>query len=136
LPGGHLVQQQPQRELVGPEIHRQAARLLWTHVGNSPGKQPRLGDGLVFEGGRDLRRRLKTCRPHETEIEDLRAPGARDHDVFRFQIAMDDAGGVRFSQAVGDLRRQIEEAFERHRAAPDFLAQRLAVDQFRDDVGG
>src|SRR4051812_16426572 len=48
---------------------------------------------------------------------------------------MHDPGGMGVGEAVGNLRAEIEEAFDRQRAAPNFFAQRLPVDQLGDDVG-
>ena len=45
----------------------------------------------------------------ETEIEDAYATVAGDQDVVGFEIAMDDARGVRGGQTIGDLDRDVEE---------------------------
>ena len=63
-------------------------------------------------------------------------PVVGDHHVRRLDVAVDDAGGVRLRQRVGDLNRV---ATSRRRAAGSFraitLIERLALDELhRDEV--
>jgi hypothetical protein len=69
----------------------------------------------------------------QAKVEDLRAAGARHHDVLGLEIAVDDAGVVRRGQAVRDLGREVESSLERDGSAPDLVPKRLAVDQFGRD---
>ncbi len=85
--------------------------------------------------------RVSECAPaaagcglfRQTEIEDLGASIARQHDVFRLQIAMHDAGRVRRREGRGDLPGEIEQPAQRQGPALENLAQRFALDQFRDN---
>src|SRR5213592_2175803 len=47
--------------------------------------------------------------------------------------SMHDPRGMGVGQTVGNLRAEIKEAFDRQRAAPNFFAQRVPVDQLGDD---
>ena len=75
---------------------------------------------------------------------------ACQHDVFRLEIAVDDAGRMGRRHAVSQLRGQLDDTAHGHRAMLDQGAQRFPVDQFtggkfhavgvanleqRDDVG-
>ena len=71
----------------------------------------------------------------ETEVEDLHAPFARDEDVLRLQVAMDDALVVRRGEAARDLGRVVDRLARRQRRAVDPRAERLAFEQLGDDVG-
>lgn len=44
----------------------------------------------------------------QTEIEDLRASVARDHDVVRLQVAMGDSFGVGGGEGFGHLRANVD----------------------------
>jgi hypothetical protein len=47
---------------------------------------------------------------------------------------VDDAGGVRLGQALGDLHREVEEPLRREGIGGDELAQRLSLNQLHGDV--
>ncbi len=46
---------------------------------------------------------------------------------------MDDPARMRGVERVGDFEAEVEDALERQRAAPDFLLERVAVEQFHHD---
>ena len=46
---------------------------------------------------------------------------------------MDDAGGVRGVERIGDLHGEVEQRVDRQRRAVDAVAQRLAVEQLHDE---
>ena len=123
----HLVQDQPERELIGPEIDLFAARLLGRHVGRRPHHQS--GPAHLH-----VRRRIGGLRHREVlrqpEVEDLRGPLRRDHHVLGLEIAMDESRGVCRRQSVRDARSDRQQFLERQRAARDHLAQGFAADQF------
>ena len=52
----------------------------------------------------------------DAEVEDLHAPVAREEDVLRLQIAMDDALLVRGGEALRDLQRDVDGLARRKRA--------------------
>ena len=76
-------------------------------------------------------RRLET---REAEVQDLQPPVARPHDVFRLQIAMDDAARVRFGEGARDLPGRPHDVGRRRPLRRcDLVAERGAVDEFGDD---
>jgi hypothetical protein len=70
----------------------------------------------------------------EAEVENLDAAIFGQHDVFRLEVAVNDAGGVRGGQAVGDLRGDFEQLAGRDGLAGEQRAERFALDEFADDV--
>jgi hypothetical protein len=82
----HLEQHRAHAEDVGAVIGRQPARLLRTEI----------ADGLEHGAGRRVRGsregdRVEVHQLGEAEVEDLEPLIARDEDVLRLQVAMDDA---------------------------------------------
>jgi hypothetical protein len=76
-------------------------------------------------------------QPHfrQSEVEQLDVAVARNHDVFRFEIAMRDATLVSAAEDVGDFRGDAERLAQLHRSAGHETAQRLAFDELHRDVG-
>ena len=76
----------------------------------------------------------------EAEVEDLDDAVLRDHHVLGLQVPVDDPGGVRLGEPVGDLAGDVEQTPGRKRAGPQDLPQRLPVDELHRDedrgVGG
>ncbi len=130
LAGRHFVEDRPQRELVGAEVERPAARLLGRHVADGPhdraGPRRRRDVGDLFILG------LQELR--QAEVEDLDDAVLRDHDVFGLQVAVDDPGGVRLGEPVGDLVRDVEQPLGRQRTALHHFPQGLPVHQLHRDV--
>ena len=134
LPRRRLVQHRAEREQVGPEIERLAAGLLGRHVGDRPDGGP----GIRQVGGH--RRRIEVghaqLRPMQfgqAEIEHLCPPLRRDHDVRRFDIAVDQPDRVCCGEGVSHLRTQVEQPRQLQRPTPDHCLQRLALDVFHHD---
>jgi hypothetical protein len=71
-------------------------------------------------------------RRRQPEVENLRLAVADEKHVLRLQVAMDDALLVRRRQAARDLRRDVDRRLHRQGAAGQPIAQRFAVQQFRD----
>ena len=81
--------------------------------------------------------RHRHVRLHElgqTEVENLHPTVARDEHVLWLEIAVNDAFLVRRGKAACQLNRVINGPADRQRR--NFLAERLALQEFRDDVGG
>ena len=73
----------------------------------------------------------------ETEVEELEPPVFGDKDVLGLEVAMDDAFLVRCSKAARELLRVVHRLADRdarREAVPEFLAQRLAVEQFHHEI--
>jgi hypothetical protein len=69
----------------------------------------------------------------QAEVDDLRIPLGRDHDVVRFQVAVHDAGGVRLGQPVRGLGEDLQPPRERWMPG-EKLAKRLPFDELHGDV--
>ena len=91
LAGQQLEQHDPRGPNVGARVEPLPAPLLGCHVADGP--RPRKGGwrlqiaGQLFARGRPR----EACQP---EIEDLRPPVLQDEDVWRLQVAVDDAALV------------------------------------------
>src|SRR5688572_28620298 len=74
-------------------------------------------------------------QPGDPEIEDLHDSIGAEHDVFRFDVAVDDAGAMRDAQSAGDLAGNVERFFRRQVPLGYSLAQRRPFDKLSRDVG-
>ena len=105
----HLVEHAPERPDVRLLIDRLASRLLRAHVGGRPHHRPH---------ARRQRRRPGLLRLglREPEVEHLDAAAGGDLDVGGFQIAMDDALGVRGRERFRDLAGDAHGLADRQRS--------------------
>ena len=94
------------------KIGKRSSRLLRAHVGDGIGAQADVGLCLCISGSR-FTRQLKSPRLRQPEVHDFYAPGSRQHDVLRFQIAVHDAGVMGRGQAIGNLRGEVQDATDR-----------------------
>src|ERR1019366_3163652 len=69
----------------------------------------------------------------KAEVENLPPAVSRDDDVLRFQIAVNDAGGMRFRETLGDLHADLEKLLRRQRLHRKGEAKRVALDQLHDE---
>ena len=125
-----LVEDDPEREDVGPVIDLAPVYLLGGHVADGAQRHARC---RVRESGLTLSnvRRDNLCEP---EIEDLRRPGVRDQNVVGFQVAMDDALRVRGVESARDLPRQCEHRVGRHGRPRQTAPEGLTLKQLRHEV--
>ena len=65
------------------------------------------------------------------KVQDLHLPGIGEHDIFRLDVAMNDAVLMRSRQRLRTLCRDSEKLLERHRP-PQTLPQGLAFHVFQD----
>ena len=136
LAGRHLVEDRSEGELVRPEVDGPAARLLRRHVSDGP--HHRAGARRRRDVGALLGLVLQELR--EAEVEDLDDAVLRDHDVLGLQVPVDDPGGVRLGEPVGDLAGDVEQAPRRQRPGLQDFPQGLPLDELHRDedrgVGG
>ena len=134
MAGGHLVEDDAEREDVGPMIDLLALHLLGRHVGDRPDDRALLGEGL----GRHvvvLARVARRGELGESEVEDLHRAVLGDHDVGRLEIAVGDAALVRDGQGLDQRGGDLDRALDRQPVTGDDLVEALAVDELhRDDV--
>jgi len=71
----------------------------------------------------------------ETEVENLHASVAKQKDVVRLEIAVDEPLVVRRGESAGDLHRAVGGSANRQRPLCEAIAERLAVEQFHHGVG-
>jgi hypothetical protein len=127
--GQHLVEHGAERKDVGSRVDGAPFGLFGGHIGrgshDQPGPRPQRRHRL-FSG-----RALDELR--EAEVEDLRAAVARDHDVGRLDVAMDDAVGMRRGERGGHLRAVLERCRHWQRALGDDPIERRAFNQLHRD---
>ncbi|HEV8702079.1 MAG TPA: hypothetical protein VGV60_12470 [Candidatus Polarisedimenticolia bacterium] len=127
-------------------IGRQAAHLLRRHVSDrseddaGPGLDPRREPGQrpvrrrAGATGKCGRRTLGPRQLRQAEIEDLDPAVARDEQVLRLQVAVDDPLLVSRRQPLGDLPGIVQRLAGGERAAGQPVAQRRPFEQLLDDV--
>lgn len=126
-PHEHLVQHTAQRVQIGGLRDLLGLELLRSHVAGRAHADAGAGQpGLVG---------VVDDAPH-AEVEDLDRAALGEHDVGGLEVAVDDAGGVRGGEAVGDLGT--DRGGPRHRELGLLLvevAQRLSVQKLHGEVG-
>ncbi|MDO8795479.1 MAG: hypothetical protein Q7J25_12760 [Vicinamibacterales bacterium] len=134
-PGDHLVQERAERKDVGARVGVPRLELLGRHVLKRPQDRAVGRQRLLDRRHHRRARGGPTRRAHlrQTEVEQLRAL-FRQHDVGRLEVAMDDALAVRAAERVGDLDPAAQGRVERQRAVGEPRGERLAVEQFHDEV--
>jgi hypothetical protein len=111
----HLVEHHPERPQIDALIRDAPAHLFGRHV----------ADGAKCRAG--ARRPRVVDEFGDPEIDDLHHAVMCEHDVRRFDIAVDDPGMVRVVEAAADLDRDVERVAERQRSALQPLLERLAI---------
>jgi len=71
----------------------------------------------------------------EAEVNDFNGAGGGDHDVGGLDVAMDDAAGMGFGEAVGHLRNDADGFVDGKRTAADGLGEGGALVVGHDDEG-
>ena len=104
--GEDLVEDGAEAEDVGPRVDRLSLDLFRRHIRGGPEYRARRGLG-------DVGSRLQALG--HAEVEELRRAARGDHDVGRFQVAVQDALLVRGLQRAGNLDRDADRVFRRER---------------------
>jgi hypothetical protein len=120
----HFIEHHAEAENIRAMIGRSPTHLFRRHIADSSHD----GAGIGFSNGlRGIRVRWSLrLQFRESEVENLRTAVVRDHDVIGLEIAMDDAGGMRGGQSVGNLRGEVDRLPPRHRG---YGSERLALHQ-------
>ena len=133
----HFVEHDAERKQIASRVDLVAARLFRRHVRHGADgfagfrrflRRRKLGHRKRI----DSRRALGMRELRDPEVQNLRLITIGDEDVRRFDIAMDDAGGVGGVECVRNLRAQVERGVDRQRVAADLSAQRRAAQELHD----
>ena len=131
----HLQQDNTEGPDVGPPVDRRAARLLGAHVGRRAQDYARSGHGRSYRGRVQrllFGRALALERARQAKIQHLHLTFIRQFHVGRFQVAVNDAGGVGRFESLGDLAGNRDRFFGRHRSPFDAFGQVFARGAFHD----
>jgi len=100
----HLVQHSAEREDVGARVGGLSLHLLRRHVTDRAEHRARFG---LLRQRRGIVGADEHVLPRQPEVEDLDAPVARDEQVLRLQVAVNDPAIVRCAKPLGDLDRVV-----------------------------
>ena len=106
--GQQLVEHHAEREDVAARVERLARGLLRRHVGDRA--DDHAGPRVRADHARVSRRRRAGFEQlGQAEVGELGVAVLRDEDVVGLDVAVQDAGGVRGRQAVGDADEQVDD---------------------------
>jgi hypothetical protein len=114
---GHLVQEHAEGEDVGSTIFQVPLHAFRRHVGERADLRGRCRRGQ--DRRRDIGSRgdeVVRAHPRESEVDDLHAAIAPEHDVAGFEVTVRDAAVVRGIDGCRDLSGECEQAIERKTA--------------------
>ena len=114
LAGEHVVGRDAERVDIGAGIELAAFDLLGAHVEGRAHRDADLREvgGVALDAG-------------EAEVGDFYFAAAGEHDVFGFDVAVDDAFAGSFGEGGGDLADDIERELRRERTAQRMTSPRL-----------
>jgi hypothetical protein len=122
----HLIQHAAQGENIAASVGRRAPDLLRRHIAYGPQDHACLGDGLrlgFFRGGYPR-------AAGQAEIQNLDTAILGKEDIFRLQVAVDDALGVRCEETVRDGDAGFDSLAPGQRRAAQASAESFAFEQF------
>jgi len=110
-------------------------RLLWAHIGHRAHHHARFGFRL---SGDVAPERLPFAPSHlrQSEVKNLHLTARCNHDVARFDVAVNDAFGVRLLQRVGHLDTDVNDLGCFQRSPVDLRAKCLSFDILHRNVDG
>ena len=131
----HLVQHDAERKEIGARVEVESARLLRRHVRDRADGRAAVGDVGGGDGDAAVTGRFLIARRKlgEAEIQHLCLASARDEDVCRLDVAVDDAARVGGIQRVGDVNAQFQEVVDGQGPLADAMLQRPAVEQLHHE---
>jgi hypothetical protein len=118
LTSHHLVRDHAKRPEIRPCIHRLAGRLLGRHV---------RGGAHRTAGSGELRCCLAGFHPRKPKIQYFDVSRRCQHQVGRFEIAVDDARAVRRVERVSHLREDAGDLADRHSTVGQAQRQGFAL---------
>ena len=141
-PGGQLVGDDSQRKHVAGAAGRLTASLFGRHVGQRACRPAGIGPGFIprenpdsecpRNGGRKRAGNPRRQQAGQAEVDDLHLAVRAGHDVFGFDVSVDDTGGMGGRQRHGGLADESRQLVG-PRATCDQPAKCLAFDQLHDD---
>ena len=139
LAGEHLEDRQGPAPEVGSAGQGVPARLLGGHVGRGAAARTLDAQGLPAPGGtrgRGHRQVPQAARAREAEVRDLGHPVARDHDVGRLHVEVDEPLLVGVVKPPGELDGHVQHLVEGGELpGPDPVVHAAAVHELREDHG-
>ena len=129
----HFIQHDAETENVRTRVKGFSAHLFGRHIGERPDHRARLRRRPFFRKRFAFAVNQLTGRRGEfgdAEIENFHDSVQTNHNIFRFYIAMHDAGGVRGGERESRLLGNFERVNQRQFAAADSFAQSFALDKF------
>src|SRR5438477_8399305 len=131
MPAYHFVKHHAKTPDIGSFINVPAARLLGRHITNSPeyGPEIRLNQQQRFVSWHRRRQFLlrELCNP---EVEHFHVAVRPEHDVLRFDVAMNGSRLMCGGERTRHLDRDVISFTQLHRSTSEAITQRLAFDQF------
>jgi hypothetical protein len=126
----HLVEQDPEREDVRAVVAPPAPHLLGGHEAHRPEAR-----ALARHRRRCRLLGIQTLPPGQAEVQDLDPPVRGQEDIGGLEVAVRDRLRVGGGEAMGHVYRGLDRLAQRQGALAQPFAQRLALEQLRDDVG-
>jgi hypothetical protein len=125
----NLVQHHPEREQVRAGIHLQRPDLLRRHVRGGSQRTPWACQAGDRRRGRRGVVSAATCTNlGQSEIENLRVAAPGDEQVGGLDVAVDNSGGMRCLERVGDLDGERQQSIDLEGLTADLMLQRRQGD--------
>jgi hypothetical protein len=131
LTGQHLVKNHAEREDVGARVLIFTERLLRREITQGTRRST---IAIRESGSHTPSARTRLTEVRKPEIQNLCLPLAGDDDCVGPQVEMQNAFGMGFGEAIGDLRGQFCRPSSIERTTTDHLRQRLTVDVLGDEI--
>ena len=135
LAADHLVEYRAETEDVGARINGGSAALLGRHIAERSQQHAAASYGIECRlRGHAGRSRFRHGQLGQAEVENFHVPIARDENIFRFQITMENAVIVCSSESANDLQPIVDRLAHGQRAAAQACSKGFALKQFGDDI--
>ena len=135
LPGRHFVEDNAKRKQIAARIKFFAARLFRRHINRSPRNDTDRGQRILIRSILIRGHALVARQFGQAEVENFHLSGLRDKQIGRFDVAMNDALGVKRLQRLRHLYRDVKQFFELQRLPMNALLQALPFQLLHHDEG-